>query len=179
MRNASPALSSSWLTEPVDNMAQQVTNFGRFYTAVRALNPIGDRDEVKKSLVYQYTDGRTDSLREMTRAEYDRCCEDIERKTGQKDELRKERSATLKLMQKMGVDTTDWGRVNLLCRDARIIGKDFYYITAEEHKELRRKLKSIERKGGIRRQPVEMPEQPKTQQPRQQVIIIPMNMGQA
>ncbi len=160
-------------------MAQQVTNFGRFYTAVRALDPIGDRDDVKKSLVYQYTDGRTDSLREMTRAEYDRCCEDLERKTGQKDELRKERSATLKLMQKMGVDTTDWGRVNLLCRDARIIGKDFYYITAEEHKELRRKLKSIERKGGIRHQPVEMPEQPKTQQPRQQVIIIPMNMGQA
>ena len=89
-------------------MAQQVTNFARFYTAVRALDPIGDRDEVKKSLVYQYTDGRTDSLREMTRAEYDRCCEDLERKTGQKDELRKERSATLKLMQKMGVDTTDW-----------------------------------------------------------------------
>lgn len=160
-------------------MAQQVTNFARFYTAVRALDPIGDRDEVKKSLVYQYTDGRTDSLREMTRAEYDRCCEDLERKTGQKDELRKERSATLKLMQKMGVDTTDWGRVNLLCRDARIIGKDFYYITAEEHKELRRKLRNIERKGGIRRQPVEMPEQSKTQQPRQQVIIIPMNMGQA
>ncbi len=160
-------------------MTQQITNFGRFYTAVRALNPIGDRDEVKKSLVYQYTNGRTDSLREMTRAEYDKCCEDLERKTGQKDELRKERSATLKLMQKMGVDTTDWGRVNLLCRDARIIGKDFYNITTEEHRELRRKLKSIERKGGIRHKPVEMPEQPKTQQPRQQVIIIPMNMGQA
>lgn len=160
-------------------MAQQITNFGRFYTAVRALNPIGDRDEVKKSLVYQYTDGRTDSLREMTRAEYDRCCEDLERKTGQKDELRKERSKTLKLMQQMGVDTTDWGRVNLLCRDARIIGKDFYNITTEEHRELRRKLKSIERKGGIRRQPVEMPEQPKAQHSRQQVIIIPMNMDQA
>lgn len=160
-------------------MKQQITNFGRFYTAIRALNPIGDRDDVKKSIVYQYTNGRTDSLREMSRAEYDKCCEDLERKTGQKDELRKERSATLKLMQKMGVDTTDWNRVNLLCRDARIIGKDFYYITAEEHRELRRKLKSIERKGGIRHKPVEMPEQPKTQQPRQQVIIIPMNMGQA
>lgn len=160
-------------------MKQEVTNFGRFYTAVRALNPIGDRDEVKKSLVYQYTDGRTDSLREMTRAEYDRCCEDLERKTGRQDELRKERSKTLKLMQQMGVDTTDWGRVNLLCRDARIIGKDFYHITAEEHRELRRKLKSIERKGGIRRQPVEMPEPSKTQQSRQQVIIIPMSMGQA
>lgn len=119
-------------------MAQEVNNFGRFYTAVRALNPIGDRDEVKKSLVYQYTDGRTDSLREMTRTEYDRCCTDLERKAGGQDELRKERSKTLKLMQQMGVDTTDWGRVNLLCRDTRIIGKEFYHITADEHRELRR-----------------------------------------
>lgn len=154
-------------------MAQQVTNFGRFYTAIRALNPIGDRDDVKKSIVYQYTNGRTDSLREMSRAEYDKCCEDLERKTGQKDELRKERSATLKLMQKMGVDTTDWNRVDLLCRDARIIGKDFYYITAEEHRELRRKLRSIERKGGINRKPVSMPEsQPKQKQ--QQVFVVPI-----
>lgn len=156
-------------------MAQQVTNFGRFYTAIRALNPIGDRDDVKKSIVYQYTNGRTDSLREMSRAEYDKCCEDLERKTGQKDELRKERSATLKLMQKMGVDTTDWNRVNLLCRDARIIGKDFYYITAEEHAELRRKLRSIERKGGINRKPVSMPE-PQPKQKQQQVFVVPIGL---
>ncbi len=160
-------------------MEQQVTNFRRFYAAIKTLDFVADRDDVKKNLVHQYTNGRTDSLREMTRAEYDRCCEDLERKAGRQDELRKERSKTLKLMQQMGVDTTDWGRVNLLCRDARIIGKDFYHITAEEHRELRRKLKSIERKGGIRRQPVEMPEPPKTQQSRQQVIIIPMSMGQA
>lgn len=133
-------------------MAQQVTNFGRFYTAIRALNPIGDRDDVKKSIVYQYTNGRTDSLRAMSRAEYDRCCEDLERKTGQKDELRKERSATLRLMQKMGVDTTDWNRVNRLCRDTRIIGKDFYFITAGEHRKLRCKLRNIEHKGGLRKQ---------------------------
>lgn len=160
-------------------MEQQVTNFRRFYAVIKTLDFVADRDDVKKNLVHQYTNGRTDSLREMTRAEYDRCCEDLERKAGRQDELRKERSKTLKLMQQMGVDTTDWGRVNLLCRDARIIGKDFYHITAEEHRELRRKLKSIERKGGIRRQPVEMPEPPKTQQSRQQVIIIPMSMGQA
>lgn len=160
-------------------MEQQVTNFRRFYAVIKTLDSVADRDDVKKNLVHQYTNGRTDSLREMTRAEYDRCCEDLERKAGRQDELRKERSKTLKLMQQMGVDTTDWGRVNLLCRDARIIGKDFYHITAEEHRELRRKLKSIERKGGIRRQPVEMPEPPKTQQSRQQVIIIPMNMAQA
>lgn len=154
-------------------MKQQVTNFARFYIAVKALDPIGDRDEVKKSLVWQYTDGRTDSLREMTRAEYDRCCADLEARTGRKDELRKERSKTLKIMQQMGVDTTDWNRVNLLCRDARIIGKDFYHITAEEHRELRRKLRSIERKGGINRKPASMPE-PQPQQKQQQVFVVPI-----
>lgn len=107
-------------------MKQQVTNFRRFYGAIKALDFVTDRDDVKKSLVHQYTNGRTDSLREMTRAEYDRCCEDLERKAGRQGELRKERSKTLKLMQQMGVDTTDWRRVNLLCRDTRIIGKDFY-----------------------------------------------------
>ena len=52
-------------------MGRQINNFGRFYLAIRAMNPIGDRDEVKRSLVWQYTNGRTDSLREMTREEYD------------------------------------------------------------------------------------------------------------
>ena len=160
-------------------MAQEVNNFGRFYTAVRALNPIGDRDEVKKSLVYQYTDGRTDSLREMTRTEYDRCCTDLERKAGGQDELRKERRKPPNPMRRRGADTTDGARVTPLCRDPRKTGKEFYHITAAEHRELRRKLKSIERKGGIRHKPVEMPQQSKERQSRQQVIIIPMGIGQA
>lgn len=134
-------------------MKQQVSNFGRFYTAIREMNPIGDRDEVKRSIVLQYTDGRTDSLREMTRAEYDRCCADLERGTGGREKLRKERSATLHLMQRMGVDTSDWERVNTLCRDPRIAGKDFRRIADDEHPELRARLRAIGRKGGFRGQP--------------------------
>lgn len=130
-------------------MAQQVTNFGRFYTAVRALNPIGDRDDFKRLLVSQYTDGRTDSLREMTRAEYDRCCADLERRNGRREELRRQRSATLRLMQKLGIDTTDWARVNSFTRDPRIAGCDFARISPEGHAELQRKLRAIGRKGGI------------------------------
>ncbi len=143
-------------------MKQQVSNFGRFYTAIREMNPIGDRDEVKRSIVLQYTDGRTDSLREMTRAEYDRCCADLERGTGGREKLRKERSATLHLMQRMGVDTSDWERVNTLCRDPRIAGKDFRRIADDEHPELRARLRAIGRKGGFRGQPgrQEAPQQP-------------------
>lgn len=134
------------------------------------MDPIGDRDEVKKSLVWQYTDGRTDSLREMTREEYDRCCADLERRCGRRDELRRERSATLKLMQQMGVDTTDWDRINALCLHTRIIGKEFARISIEEHRELRKKLRMIERKGGLKSASAEtrrVPEPPhKPEKPR-------------
>ena len=130
-------------------MAQQVTNFGRFYTAIRKLSGIGDRDDFKRQMVSQFTNGRTDSLREMTRQEYDRCCESLEGQSRYKEELRKERSATLKLMQKAGIDTTGWNRINRFCLDPRIAGKEFARITADEHPQLRRKLRAIDSMGGF------------------------------
>ena len=36
-------------------MAQQVTNFGRFYTAIRKLSGIGDRDDFKRQMVSQFS----------------------------------------------------------------------------------------------------------------------------
>lgn len=157
-------------------MEQQVTNFGRFYTAIRAMSIIGDRDEVKRQLVWQYTNGRTDSLREMTRAEYDRCCDDLERKNGYKDQLRKERSATLKLMQKAGIDTTDWKRINAFCLDPRIAGKEFARLTTDELAQLRRKIRAIDSKGGFA---PKVSRERKPEQPRKQVIIVPYPTGQA
>lgn len=136
-------------------MKQEVTNFGRFYTAFRRLTIHGEPEDTKRQLVMQYTGGRTDSLREMTREEYNSLCVAVEGMTGDREELRKERSSTLRLMQKMGVDTADWSRVNALCRDNRIAGKEFYLIDAGEHRELRRKLRGIERKGGLRARPAE------------------------
>ncbi len=130
-------------------MKLRVTNFGRFYTAIRALGKIGDRDEVKEALVRQYTNGRTASLREMTFREYNRCCKDLEQQTSDREALRKERSVTLRLLQKLGVDTTDWNRVNRFCEDKRIAGKEFAKISIEELRGLRTKLRAIERKGGI------------------------------
>lgn len=149
-------------------MKQQVTNFGRFYAALRELSIIGDRDEVKESLVWQYTGGRTGSLREMTRTEYERCCLGLERRNCRREQLRKERSATLKLLQRVGIDTTDWARVNAFCLDRRIAGKEFARIGAEEHPDLRRKLRSIEGKGGLGKHPAPA---------KRRVVIIPTYPG--
>lgn len=161
-------------------MTQQVTNFGRFYSAIRQMNPVGDRDEVKGQIVWQYTNGRTDSLREMTREEYNRCCADLERKSGLRETLRKERSATLRLMQKAGIDTSDWNRVNVFCRDPRIAGKEFARLTTDEHPRLRRKLRAIDGKGGFA--PAvsrHRPPQPEKEDGQMRIIGFGPTLGQA
>ncbi|WP_281803815.1 hypothetical protein [Segatella maculosa] len=127
-------------------------NYARFYTLLKKL-PGAD----KETLVAQYTDGRTSSLRETTRQEYDRMCRDMERETGCDEfvegirrQLRQKRSVCLKLMQQLGIDTTDWDRVNTFCQDARIAGKLFRKISIDELEELAVKLRTIKRKGGLK-----------------------------
>jgi len=94
-------------------MAQELTNFARFYALFNKLPFNGDREEFKKSIVLQYTWNRTDSLREMTRLEYKTCCEGLEKLAGvderrqkMQEELKYWRSVCLRLMQKMGIDTS-------------------------------------------------------------------------
>lgn len=136
-------------------MAQQITNFARFYAAFNRLPSTGDREELKRTIVRQYTWNRTDSLREMTPREYEDCCRALERLTGQdydliRQELRRHRSVCLKLMQQMGVDTTDWERVNEICRHPRLAGKNFRELDTEELDTLAVKLRVIKKKGGLK-----------------------------
>ena len=131
-------------------MAQEVTNFARFFAAFNRMPCSGDREGMKRDLVRQWTWNRTDSLREMTRTEYDACCDAMERITGIRSEQKKKRSACLRLMQQMGIDTTDWNRINAFCQDQRIAGKPFARLTNDELDALAVKLRSIQRKGGLK-----------------------------
>ena len=132
-------------------MIQEVINFARFYAALNRLPVEGGREELKRQLVLQYTDGRTDSLHGMTRREYVACCEALERENGYRGELRKRRSECLRLMQRLGVDTTDWTRVNAFCEDRRIAGKVFGRLTAGELQRLGVKLRTVLARGGLKR----------------------------
>lgn len=142
-------------------MAQEVSNFARFYAAFGKMKGYGDMEEVKKSLVSQYTGGRTESLREMRLEEYNACCAELERITGSIDERRKRRSECLKLMQRLGIDTSDWARVNSFCENPRIAGKPFARINTKGLEELAVKLRAIYRNGGLHRgtQPKQKPGQ--------------------
>lgn len=127
-----------------------MANYSRFYTLLGRMAFDGDKEELKESLVSQFTGGRTDSLREMARKEYEALCAHLDTVTNYSRTMRRKRSLCLKLMQKLGVDTWDWSRVNLFCQDSRIAGKPFARLSVEELDALSVKLRAIERSGGLK-----------------------------
>lgn len=139
-------------------MVQEVTNFARFYGILKASYKFASKElgnDFKEGVVSQFTNGRTTSLREMTRKEYDTMCDKLEGATAQllrtvKEVQRRHRSKCLKLMQRLGIDTTDWTRINAFCEDPRIAGKVFARLTNDELDQLSVKLRTILRKGGLK-----------------------------
>lgn len=162
-------------------MTQEVTNFARFYGILKASYKFATKElgnDFKEGLVSEFTNGRTTSLREMTRKEYDTMCDKLEDATAQllrtvKEVQRRHRSKCLKLMQKLGIDTTDWTRINAFCEDPRIAGKVFAKLSNDELDQLSVKLRSIQRKGGLK------PKKEPTPQAQPQVgyMVVPMMGG--
>ncbi len=126
-----------------------VQNYHRFYASLNRL-PGGNTEDMKETLVSSFTDGRTTSLKEMTQNEYNAMCASLEERTGWKEQLKKKRSLCLKLMQKAGIDTTDWQRINDFCRNPKIAGKEFAQLGVKDLDALQVKLRAIMSKGGLR-----------------------------
>ncbi len=130
---------------------QEVTNFARFYSILKRVPKMGGEDFAKRELVSIGTDGRTESLREMTRKEYDALCDLLEKRFPEKRDIyveqrRKKRSCCLKLLQKIGVDTTSWPAINDYCKSPKIAGKVFAELDIEELQQLSKKLRMILKK---------------------------------
>lgn len=130
---------------------QEVTNFARFYSILKRVPKIGDNEYLKKEMVSVATGGRTESLKEITRKEYDDLCNLLEKRFPEKrsiyvEQRRKKRSSCLKLMQKIGVDTTDWTAINNFCKSPKIAGKVFADLDIEELQQLSLKLRMILKK---------------------------------
>lgn len=123
-------------------------NYARFYALLKQL-PHADKD----TLVWQYTQGRTKSLREMSKWEYDVMCRDMERVVNNDNKvalkqaaLRKARSGVLHQLQIYGLDTTDWATVDAFCQNPRIAGKPFRELTIKDLNEVNKKIRVIIKK---------------------------------
>jgi len=110
-------------------------------------------DDQKKGILLNLTDGRTDTTKELTYSEAMYLCgylngtrsESQELAIGER-EIKRCRSAVLKRIQKIGVDTSDWGAVNAFCLNSKIAGKKFRDLDGEELLRLIPKLESILKK---------------------------------
>lgn len=122
--------------------------YSRFYALLGRL-PVRS-EGVKEEFVSQYTGGRTTSLRCMSTVEYEAMCRALEGSLSGRNQLRACRSSALHLMQRLGVDTADWAKVNAFCEDARIAGMPFGKLDRAGLEALAVKLRAIERGGGLR-----------------------------
>lgn len=123
-------------------------NYARFYALLKQL-PHADKD----TLVWQYTQGRTKSLKETSEWEYGVMCRDMERVVNNDNKvalkqaaLRKARSGVLHQLQIYGLDTTDWANVDAFCKNPRIAGKLFRELTITELNEVNKKIRVIIKK---------------------------------
>lgn len=123
-------------------------SYGRFW---RAWNRLSHRDsEMEKiQFILSWTNGRAAHLSEMTQAEYDSACKELESVCGYDQERKRHRSICLHLMQELGVDTGDWQHINDFCSHPRICGKVFAQLDISDLEALERKLRAIKRKGGL------------------------------
>ena len=96
-------------------------------------------EEQYRTLIGELTDGRTTSTKGLTYAE-------AQYLAGYMASLKRQRSAVLKRMQQIGVDTTDWSLVNAFLRHPRVAGKPLYELDGDELEALIPKLESIKKK---------------------------------
>lgn len=125
-------------------------NYSEFYALLGKLP--GATNGLKEDLVIQFTGRRTSSLREMKDYEYRAMCAAMRVCTPGMDEgaftqeIKRRRSAVLKRMQRLGIDTTVWANVDNFCMNPRISGKRFAKLNMEELAALVPKLESMLRK---------------------------------
>lgn len=112
-------------------------------------------DMQKESLLSDLTDGRVAHTNELTNDEAVYLCGYLNGSNETRgvelynSVLRRRRSGCLKLMQQIGVDTTDWSRINTFCLNKRIAGKSFAEMIPEELLALHKKLLVIKHKKEI------------------------------
>lgn len=105
----------------------------------------------KEQIVWQYSGMLTTSLREFYAKkpeEYRRMLADLQLKinvgrSGVDPTIKSLRSSILHRLQKHGVDTTNWGKVNAFLAQPRIAGKMLFEMNADEMRKLIGKLEII------------------------------------
>ena len=132
--------------------------YRRFFTLLRQTGCAGDLEEVRRAMVMDFSRGRTDSLRELSRLEYTELCNRIERTLPPRQriekahtERKKWETAVYGVLKSIGVNVRDAHAVRSFL-SARTIGcKNLGALDEVQMRALFVQLKEIERKQGSAR----------------------------
>lgn len=125
-------------------MAKSKRNYARLYCLLGEVMPQLDREEAKELVASAVSNDRTTSLRELTEEEFQAALGYLSRQLKESSaEVKKARSRALHQLQKYGIDTTDWDRVNGFVAQAKIAGKPFYHLDVKELDQLTNKMRAI------------------------------------
>lgn len=131
-----------------DELVYQFTNGRTTHLHLMTEDEYSRMVRMMDGIVLQFTGGRTTHLHLMTADEYRRMLRMMDGivRHDRRERLRRRRSMCLHLLQKIGVDTSDWARVNAYCMNPRIAGRPFSEVSAEGLSELSVKLRMILKK---------------------------------
>lgn len=151
-------------------MAKSKRNYARLYCLLGEVMPQLDREEAKEVVASTVSNDRTTSLRELTEEEFAEALEYLSRQLKESSaEVKKARSRALHQLQKYGIDTTDWDRVNAFVAQRRIAGKPFYHLNVEELDQLTNKMRAIisksDKSNKIKAKPTSQPKRSRRAKP--------------
>ncbi len=100
------------------------------------LGKAGIKDDLKKEMVYNFTNGRTESVRDLTPNELKKFCNELSNKCQSADQeliMKRMRSTVLDLATKTGIkEPNSWEKFNSWMKSTSILKKELHAYTLEE-----------------------------------------------
>jgi len=118
------------------------------------LSKAGVNDDLRHSLVYHWTSGRTSSTKELSELELAQLIHRLETDYGfarkinmqVREQLRKKRSYILAIASKVGIlEKNDWDKFNRFMKTRSVLHKPLYDYSLNELDDLLKQFRSIER----------------------------------
>ncbi len=110
---------------------------------------MGLDNDARRDLIFGYTNGRTESTKDLSQSEIDDLCDtysDMAFGTNEKEELRQKRSIVLKIATSVGIhDTENWSKFNGFMLNRSVLKKPLKSYTLEEMDALIQQFRGIEK----------------------------------
>jgi hypothetical protein len=121
---------------------------GTIKKAMTLLSKAGIQGELYQEMIYNFTKGRTRSVKDLSDKELDDFCKELESRFTASDfelEMKRKRSVVLTLATRTGIKEADsWSKFNTWMKNKSIFKKELYAYDYDELDQLIRQFRGLE-----------------------------------